>query len=226
MSLIRLVYNELTLIFDEVGHFNITRVITKRSGVPLDRQVLLSCKTNLSVSRSPQGLRRPRFSFFCHTCQTARPVGQILPRRSESLTPLGGSREHLSVRLLTGCHYGQWRGELRGSAVPPCGGAPSVMWLIRGPLRPVNTLVFEPDPICCRLWKTRPRRPEFLRKTKRNQFDKIIHTGVAAALFYRRPSLKAADPSQIPSPRSTNSAIRRASGRWRRLVGRANSSTS
>ena len=72
MSLIRLVYNELTLIFDEVGHFNITRVITKRSGVPLDRQVLLSCKpTSRSAAARKDSAVHVSLSSVIHVKQRA-----------------------------------------------------------------------------------------------------------------------------------------------------------
>ena len=68
-----------SLTFDEVPPSSSARLLARITGVDLKRRPPKSrpaappSKTHVSArGRGPQGLRRPRFSFFRFTCQTAR----------------------------------------------------------------------------------------------------------------------------------------------------------
>jgi hypothetical protein len=70
-------FSRLVTTFDEVPPSSSARSLARMTGVDLKRvppksRPAAPCKGFPAHGDGPQGLRRPRFSFFRFTCQTAR----------------------------------------------------------------------------------------------------------------------------------------------------------
>jgi hypothetical protein len=81
-------FSRLVTTFDEVPPTSSARLLARITGVDLKRvppksRPAAPCKGFPAHGDGPQGLRRPRFSFFRFTCQTAR----------DRVAPLSRSRE-------------------------------------------------------------------------------------------------------------------------------------
>jgi hypothetical protein len=84
----------------------------------------------------PQGLRRPRFSFFRFTCQTARDGGSPIPRRTE------GRRSHEPPTVI-GSGLASKSEELRRRAIAPSRGRCAVSALYSPRVGSVSTHMAE-----------------------------------------------------------------------------------
>src|SRR6516162_1572186 len=102
--------------------------------------------------RGPQGLRRPRFSFFRFTCQTARdrkaPLSEQAGEPPKPTPPIKAHR-----RLVTVISE-----ELRRRAIAPSSGAPCGGYIGKGP---------EPCQPCQEQILSRPRNREYRRPHNR-----------------------------------------------------------
>jgi hypothetical protein len=149
-----------SLTFDEVPPTSSMRLLARITGVDLKRvppksRPAAPCKGFPAHGDGPQGLRRPRFSFFRFTCQTARDRVAPLSRSRERSKFLASDRnrtpgprmKRVSVRSFAGAQ--KHRGEPR-----------TVNRLYRPRGRTLSTLPRRvPENLCARLSSGKQRHP-------------------------------------------------------------------
>jgi hypothetical protein len=95
----------------------------------------------------PQGLRRPRFSFFLFTCQTARGHGRPGPPVYRRAVETPGPRQTIGSLVTTVSE------ELRRRAIAPSSGRHARRRLYRPAMTPMSTLASDFDSLdsiaCC-----------------------------------------------------------------------------